>query len=220
MASCVCKSWSIFMSSDHLWKPICFTHYPSLSSLSLTDPTISYCRLYALAHQSTKRRYPSPPRISLDDLVFAVDIFDGNSHSLSLANAGKDLDIHRHGVFRFEVDVQTGDVGAFELSTEMKVTWTIILKGWKGIFSMMECKGKGRLVSGCEQWFMEDLPAPGCCLNAGASGLAAELGLGFSDGTKIRVEKVSMGIMNVGSCRYFSVDEDLRYLQHFLLPDL
>ncbi|KAF6144468.1 hypothetical protein GIB67_024695 [Kingdonia uniflora] len=60
----------------------------------------------------------------------------------------------------------------------------------------------------------------------GRNGLMAELGLGFSEGVgdsdgklveKVsRVEKVTMGVLNVFSCRYVNVDEGLRYLQSFL----
>ncbi|XP_042515226.1 probable F-box protein At5g04010 [Macadamia integrifolia] len=189
IASCVCKSWSISMSLDDLWKP------------PINQPSVAI-----LAHLA----YP------IDDLVFAIEIFDiGSCRTLVLTNDGRDLDTHRRGVFRFEVDVQSSDVGARELSTEMMVvTWPVVLKGWKGIFSMMVCKVKGMLVPGGEKWFTEELPAPGCCVYAGASGLVSELGLGFSDGSKMRrVEKVSIGIMNIGSCRYLSVDDGLRYLQ-------
>nr|DAD18574.1 TPA_asm: hypothetical protein HUJ06_020037 [Nelumbo nucifera] len=86
MASCVCKSWSVSMSSDHLWKPICFTHYPSLSTLRFLDTAVSYHRLFAPGQSSCRHclRSPSVPHISLDHLIFTMDIIHGDSNILTL----------------------------------------------------------------------------------------------------------------------------------------
>ncbi|KAF6173760.1 hypothetical protein GIB67_025693 [Kingdonia uniflora] len=243
VASCVCKSWLISMSSNHLWKPFCFYHFPSLSALHLTYPTISYKHLYSLGYVSSSRRLQNPvkPRISLDDLVFIVDVFDGDSHVFSMLKNGEHLS-HVNGcdgMFRFDVDVDV-DVNAygekglvFEMSKCVRVRWTVVLKHWRGVFVMMDCKGKkgkGSLDAGGAQWFSEDLHSTGCCEHSndgiGRNGLMAELGLGFSEGVgdsdgklveKVsRVEKVTMGVLNVFSCRYVNVDEGLRYLQSFL----
>ncbi|XP_010246255.1 PREDICTED: probable F-box protein At5g04010 [Nelumbo nucifera] len=225
MASCVCKSWSVCMSSDHLWKPICFTHYPSLSTLRLLDSAVSYHRLFALGQSSCRRRLRSPsvPHISLDHLIFTMDIIHGDSNILTLVKSGSDLNNRWNGVFRFDIELHGGNRSIIEMSEEVRVTWTVVLKGWRGVFSMMDRKEKGRLVAAGERWFSEELPSLGCCSNAVSSSLVAELGLGFSyasDGDKKRrVEKVSMGILSVVSWGYLGIDDGLRYLQHFLLPD-
>ncbi|OVA11684.1 hypothetical protein BVC80_8979g38 [Macleaya cordata] len=271
IASCVCKSWFISMSSDQLWKPLCFTHYPSLSSLyhhhhynyptttttTTTATTLSYRRLYALGHISSKLRRlrnPSIPRISLNHLIFAVDIFNGNSdHIFTLGKAGDDLiRFNNNGVFHFDVDVDFDDddddvsrSSTVEMwsGEMMRVTWSIVMKGWRGVFMVMDCTGSGGMSvgGGGERWFSEELPSsPGCCCccssnyskNCERSGLVAELGLGFSsiDGNTTtgsegeeevkmrRVEKVRMGVLSVGSWRYTSLNDALLYFQHFLLP--
>ncbi|XP_058078755.1 probable F-box protein At5g04010 [Magnolia sinica] len=223
IASCVCKPWFISMSHDHLWKPICLSHYPSLSSLHLVDPTIPYRRLFALGYLASmhRRRYPPEPRISLHDLIFTVDVFCNDARLLSIAEAGEDLDDGRSGVFRFDVCISDDDdrVATIDKEDGVKVAWTVVSKGWKAAFFMMEGKGNGKLVGRNERWFSEELPSPGCCSTTVTSGLVAELGLGFCGGDGKRVvEKVSLGLMSVLSWRYVSVDDGLRYLQHFLLP--
>ncbi|KAH7845121.1 hypothetical protein Vadar_017713 [Vaccinium darrowii] len=90
------------------------------------------------------------------------------------------------------------------------------------------CKGKGGFVGGSDGWFTEELPPPGCCLGGGGtgSGLVADLRFGLraeeggsgSGGRKVVVEKVGVGMLNVTCWRYLSVDDALRYLQHFLMP--
>jgi hypothetical protein len=44
-------------------------------------------------------------------------------------------------------------------------------------------------------------------------------GCGESDdgGGKVRVGKISVGILNVDDWRYVGIEDGLRYLQHFLL---
>ncbi|CAK9319561.1 unnamed protein product [Citrullus colocynthis] len=63
MASCVCKSWSIAMASNHLWEPILAANFPSLSNVIVsstnTSPPISFRRLFNLGHIATTRRRPS-----------------------------------------------------------------------------------------------------------------------------------------------------------------
>lgn len=104
----------------------------------------------------------------------------------------------------------------------LTVAWKAVLSGWRGVLSMIDCRGNGKLVGGSERWFSDELPAPGCCggMSRGAMGVVAEMGLGFCGGVegKMKVEKVSMGLRSVWNWRYVSVEEGLRYLQHFLLP--
>lgn len=61
-----------------------------------------------------------------------------------------------------------------------------------------------------EAWAAERLPAPGC----GGAKMEAEVVVEVT-GEERLVEKVRFGVML--ECRYVSIDEGLRYLQHFLL---
>ncbi|KAJ8648746.1 hypothetical protein MRB53_001769 [Persea americana] len=229
MASCVCKSWSAYMSSDHLWKPLCLSHYPSLSSLRLIDPTVSYRRLFSLGHTAANRdhRPHSKPHISLSDLLFTIDVFHNDSLLLSLAKSSDELDRldtdRQSGVFHFGVSVEDVAAEVPRSGEGLKVAWTAVLKGWRGVFSLIDCKGNGKLVGGRERWFSEELPAPGCCgaVATGGMGVVAEVGLEFCGGVgegKMKVEKVSMGLLSIVSWRYLSVEDGLRYLHYFLLP--
>lgn len=109
-----------------------------------------------------------------------------------------------------------------ETLEEVKITWNVVLRGWQGVFTMIDCEEKMNLRAGSGGWFSDSLPSTGCCSSEmAASGIVADLKLGFcrmreSDG-KIRVDKVSVGILSVVNWRYVSVDDGLRYLQHFLL---
>ncbi|KAH7511798.1 hypothetical protein FEM48_Zijuj12G0020800 [Ziziphus jujuba var. spinosa] len=236
IASCVCKSWSISMSSDHLWKPICANHFPSLSNL---HPTVSYRRLYATAHSSSKHRLqlktPSKPRLSLADLIFAVNIVPKsccNSNMVALTVTGDELAVDPNEVFKF--DLQVNDYYdderpcMLEAMEEVKISWNIVLKGWRGVFTMMDCHGKVSFSPGGDGWFSGELPPAGCCCSIGSttSGIVADLKVGYctrrgnSSGAagKVRIEKVSLGILNVLNWRYVTLEDGLRYLQHFLLP--
>lgn len=91
---------------------------------------------------------------------------------------------------------------------------------------MMDCDGKVSFSPGSEGWFSEELPSPGCCSSSAAtSGIVADLKVGFCtgresgiDGGKVRIEKVSLGILSILNWRYITLQDGLRYLQHFLLP--
>ncbi|KAF3442481.1 hypothetical protein FNV43_RR16397 [Rhamnella rubrinervis] len=152
-------SWDV--QSDHLWKRICTTHFPSLSNLQLittTNPAVSYRQLYAIAYASSKRRLktPSKPHLSLQDLIFAVNI------STTKSNRRR---------WRY-------------LATHSKPIETVSFS------------------PAAEGWFSEELPSPGCCSSAVASGIVADLKVGFcrrresSDG-KVTIERVSLGILRV-----------------------
>ncbi|WOG98057.1 hypothetical protein DCAR_0417398 [Daucus carota subsp. sativus] len=234
-ASCVSKLWASSMSSDHLWKSVCTTHFPSLSNL---HPSISYRRIYALGLASAKRRRQPPPepRLSIDDLLFAVTIPPGKSRdgSITILKPFSELENHPEGRFRF--DVSLNDVVSEKLMVDeeddgdMKISSSIVMRGYESVFRVLDRKGK---TSRREWWFTEELPSAGCCFCNGASGLLAEITLVFGEtvvvvtgsGTEKKerkkkvVEKVRIGVMNVVSTwRYATVDDALRYLQHFLLP--
>ena len=224
ISSCVSRSWSISMSSDHLWQPICSAHFPSLCNLRAADPTVPYRRLYAIGYVSVKRRLrsPSKPRLSLDDVVFAIDVQCRDSGIVTIAKPASDLEPDPNGLFRFDMEVCEPPRMAKVLAG-VRVMWSVVLKGWQGVFSMMECKRKGSFVPDVEGWFSSELPAPVCCSGRVGSGLVADLRLGFCGaedgrGGRVRVGKVGVGVLSVVSWRYVSVDDALRYLQHFLSP--
>ncbi|KAK2969177.1 hypothetical protein RJ640_027627 [Escallonia rubra] len=192
-ATCVCKTWSISMSSDQLWGPICSTHFPTLSNLRAVNPAVPYRRLYALGHASAKRRgrQPQTPRLSLDKVIFAVELCSGGSHVVTTVKPGSELSVDPHGLFRFDIDVLDENLLELEALEGMKLTWNVVLKGFGGVFTMMDCTGKGSFVSGSDGWFSEELPSSGCCFSSGTSGLVADLRLGLRDiGGRMKVEKV------------------------------
>ncbi|MCD7459279.1 hypothetical protein HAX54_040538 [Datura stramonium] len=220
IASCVCKSWSISMTLDQIWQPLCCSHYPSLSRLhnftttmdnSSSTSTVSYRRLYALGQRACNRRLkqPSKPCISLNNIIFALNIYKNSACMVSLIKHGRQLSFDKKGVFRFDIDLErrisgfatdmkNGDLGSFDTLGDVRVTWDVILEGYKGVFNVMNCKGKGRFVLGLEGWFSEELPPPGCCSSDTVSGLVADLRLGLKveDG-RAMVEKMSAGILSI-----------------------
>ncbi|KAL2535017.1 putative F-box protein [Abeliophyllum distichum] len=222
IASCVCKSWSISFSSDHLWQPICAAQYPSLSTLrAAANAAVSYRKLYALGYMSEKRRVQKPPKphLSLQDIMFAIDIHNTRSCIVTSIQPGGELEVDKNGVFRFDIDIKSDKLVAFEALDSLRITWNVVMNGFESVFTMMDCKGKGNFVLGLEGWFSKELPLPGCCSSGGASGLVADLRLGLTvSGGRVVVEKMSVGVLSVVSWRYVWVDDVLRYLQHFLLP--
>ncbi|KAG6779016.1 hypothetical protein POTOM_015380 [Populus tomentosa] len=140
--------------------------------------------------------------------------------------------VDSNGIFRFAVDIDLESSLKKEAIREIKVTWNVVLRGWKAVFIMMEsCGGKASLVPEAEDLFSKELPLPGCCSNmVTASSLVAELKLGFcsenctdeeegiEDDGKFKRGKLSLAIMNTKHWRYLSMDDALRHLQHFLLP--
>ncbi|KAK1278812.1 hypothetical protein QJS04_geneDACA016637 [Acorus gramineus] len=97
MASCVSKQWQLIMSSDHLWRPIFFSHHHSLSTLHPPNNK-PYHHLFSSMH-----RKPNPPRpsISVSDLIIAVDVFRDNTPMLTVAKPWEDLVEAVGGVFRY-----------------------------------------------------------------------------------------------------------------------
>ncbi|KAK9289461.1 hypothetical protein L1049_007616 [Liquidambar formosana] len=203
IASCVCKSWLNCMSSDQHWNSVCSTHYPSLFNLKLTHPAVPYRRLYALGHTASKRRLqnPSKPHISLENLVFAIDIQNHDSHIATISIPGEDLVCSQNELFQFDINVGQERSTAIAVLEGVKVTWNIVLKGWRGVFCVMDCEGKASFVNGTEGWFSVELPPPGCCSSEIASGLLADLRLGFRSGCEsggmLRLENVGVGLLSV-----------------------
>lgn len=225
LASCVSKSWRQAMSSDHLWRRICQSHYPTLSSLHRLDPSISYRRLFSMARSSYSGRSHAPPpdpRVKLHHVSFVVDVDIGSFRVLSLVRPGDALHVDPDGIFRFDIDVGDHSVTA-PASEVVRVGWWVVGREWTGVFGMVGDRAKGRSMGPSGRWFSEELPACGCCMLGQASGLVAEVGLGFGEGglgskEMVRLETVKLGLLSVVSWRYVSVNQGLRYLQHFLLP--
>ncbi|RDY04679.1 putative F-box protein, partial [Mucuna pruriens] len=221
IASCVSKSWFSSMSSDTIWKPILATHFPSLSTLP-HSATVAFRLLFAMGYEAStrRRRRPSRPSLSLHDLVFAVSIFTRDRSVVSTAWSCDVLRADAPGVFRFGIGCDGGVLR--EGMEEVRVTWNVVLKGWRGVFTMMERDGKVGFVPGGEGWFSQELPAPGCCSGAVASAVVADLTVrmcGGKGGDGVRVDRVSVGILSVVDWRYVGVEDGLRYLQHFLLTN-
>ncbi|XP_059645871.1 probable F-box protein At5g04010 [Cornus florida] len=226
MASCVCKSWSITMSSEYLWKQICTTHFPSISNLRAVDPAVPYRRLYAIGYESVKRRLREPlkPRLSLADIIFTIDIVHlGTSRVVTIVKPGGELDIVPYGLFRFYIELEDDDddhMVVFDaLEDDLKFTWNVVLGGFKGVFTVMDvCKGKG-CFKGTEGWFLVDVPS---CFSGVTTHteFKAEIKLGLRSSNwgheKMVIEKLSVGALSVMGWRYASMDDVLRYLQHFL----
>ncbi|KAA0047228.1 hypothetical protein IC582_020093 [Cucumis melo] len=246
-ASCVCKSWSLSMASDHLWEPIFTANFPSLFNLAsapTSSPPVSFRRLFGLGYIAAARRRPAQlkPTLSLSDLVFVISISftdkdqsiiacDGVNKeekaprpqsSLTVVKHGEELPVERNGLFKFDINLNENGaapvvIGARE---EVEVVWNIVLEGWRGVFTMIECGGRVGMAPRADGWFSEELPAAGCCPNAVSGGIVGDLRLGLcgngGGSNKVRIESVSVGMMSVVSWRYVSLDDGLMYLQHFL----
>ncbi|GMJ02341.1 hypothetical protein like AT5G04010 [Hibiscus trionum] len=217
IASCVSKSWSQALSLDHVWLPLCASRFPSLSNLKISYPSVPYRRLYAIGLAAFKRRHkpPSKPRLSIDHLVFAVELSSKGVPIFAVAEDGAEVNkIQGNQVFKFDIDVNHGCFSGIDSLEELNITWDVVLKGWEAVFKMMDCKGKLSCAA-AEGWFWEELPSPGCCSSEEGSGIVADVKVGI--GADMKVEKVRVGLLRVVDWRYLSIEDGLRYLQHFLL---
>lgn len=228
VASCVSKSWHTCMASDHIWQPFCTSHYPSLSNLKITHPFVSYHRLYAMAYVAAKLRArgPSEPRFSIDSLIFDIHILGtkDNHPLVKIAKPGNEFCYDHNGLFRFDFGANDYEFlsSVNGLLEDVRITWNVVLKDWSAAFTMMDHEGKVRYSPGSKGWFSPELPPPRCCSSDSTSGIVADLKLEFCSekdcGGKVRVDKVSVGILNVVDWRYVIVEDGIRYLQHFLFP--
>ncbi|XVE95856.1 hypothetical protein REPUB_Repub02eG0170100 [Reevesia pubescens] len=222
MAACVCKSWCLAMSLDHIWQPLCSSRFPSLSNLKFSYPSVPYHRLYVIGLAASKRRFkpPSKPRLSLENLVFAIELSTLRAPVITIAESAIKIinnNVQGNEVFKFNIDVNHDFFSGIQALEEMRITWNLVLEGWEAVFTMMDCQGKlSYTAEAVEVWFSEGLPSPGCCSTDVGSGIVADLKLEFS--AELKVEKVSVGMLRCVDWRYVSIDDGLRYLQHFLLP--
>ncbi|KAK8649254.1 hypothetical protein V6N13_129987 [Hibiscus sabdariffa] len=212
-ASCVSKSWSQALSLDLVWQPLCASRFPSLSHLKISHPSVPYHRLYVIGLAAFKRRQKPPPkpRLSIDNLVFAIELSSKGVPVFAVAEAASKINnIQGNQVFKFDIGVNNNCFGGInECLEEMSITWNVVLEGWGAVFTMMDCRRK----TAAEGWFWEELPGPGCCSRDVGSGMVADVKVGSGAD-----RKVSVGILRVGDWRYVSMEDGLRYLQHFLLP--
>ncbi|GER35962.1 F-box protein [Striga asiatica] len=225
-AAFVSRSWSAAMSADHFWGPFCHAAFPSLCCLRATA-AVPYSRIYSLGVAASERlrRSPPEPRISVGDLTFSVDavLFDGGGRVAAEVVPAARTRPSACGVFEFEMDVAAaaGGAAAFTAEDRLRITWNVAFGGFKSVFTAMECGGKGSFVVG-QGWFSKELPAAeGGVVGGEGSGLVAELRLGLREvgGGRMVVEKITVGIMSAMSWRFVRVDDALRYLEYFLLPE-
>ncbi|XP_047331812.1 probable F-box protein At5g04010 [Impatiens glandulifera] len=227
LASCVSKTWQVSMSSDHLWEPLCLLHFPSISTLRTTDPSISFRRLYSIGHTSAIRRlriFPEP-LLTLNNLIFTVtaqvtkaDTSRGSGVVNVVAMVARRLEPTLDGMFWFDLEINDGPWLSRRALNKIRLTWNVTLEGYGVIFTMLDCKES--VGPGIDGWMSEELPSTMCCcsrLDGSSSGLVAEgqLEMKEKDG-KVRAEKVGVGILSLVSWRYVGIEDGLRYLEHFL----
>ncbi|KAF3442320.1 hypothetical protein FNV43_RR16236 [Rhamnella rubrinervis] len=182
--------------------------------------------LWPSMRPSARSPMPSKPQLSLNDLIFAIDLHGASWLSglspISITKPCSELNVNPDALFQFDIvlDREEEDVKFLKNNggDDIKVTWNIVKKDWR-IFTMIDGASKqtssGR--EGLEKGFTKELPATGCCLSAvESSGIVAELRLQFG---KESLEKMTLGLMNTHSWRYVSVDDGLRCLQYFLDRD-
>ncbi|KMT15110.1 hypothetical protein BVRB_3g062290 [Beta vulgaris subsp. vulgaris] len=232
IASCVSKTWAHCFSSDHLWDPLCITHFPSLSSLTTVATALPRHRLYALGHTAALRRQRKPrkPRLSLDRLLFHLSVHLPGG-AVDILKPCSDMQRDMHGMFRFDVEVEEEREWSLDELKAATVTWTVVERDWKAVFTVAEESG-GKLASAIDGIFSKELPSPGCCSTTMSSGLVADIRVGLKDeqdeiccnigssrskgSRKNRIEKVSVGVLSVLNWRHVTLEDGLFYLEKFL----
>ncbi|KAJ6935944.1 hypothetical protein NC652_010856 [Populus alba x Populus x berolinensis] len=137
-ASCVSKSWPESFSSEDIWRPICSVHYPSVYNLKLVDPALlspplRYCLHGSLQAPASKanKTPPAPKGPPLRHQCKYRRVF----HFIHPIQT------------MFAVDIDLESSLKKEAIREIKVTWNVVLRGWKAVFNMMEsCSGKASFV--------------------------------------------------------------------------
>ncbi|XP_010555766.1 PREDICTED: probable F-box protein At5g04010 [Tarenaya hassleriana] len=213
IASCVSKTWNLSFSSDQLWRSLCATRHPYLSAVKTASPAISYTRLYSIAESAARHRHlvkrEPKPKISLSDLTFVAHVWGTNVNTTAVKH-GKDIMVPPGGPFWFSVDVNHHD-GSSGDTTEAKVTWNVVFRESESVFTMVDCVTELPMIT----LFSQDLPAPEYCLFSSGSGLAAVVKIQLNHDW---IKRMGLGILNRVDSRYLNVDEALRYLERFLLP--
>lgn len=85
----VCRQWRDIARDDYFWKCACAKRWPSICKRSL--PALSYYQLF-LTFSRTQRPQPLlPPRLSLNDLEFYIDLWSDRELIFSEAISGSVL---------------------------------------------------------------------------------------------------------------------------------
>ncbi|KAG6398380.1 hypothetical protein SASPL_139838 [Salvia splendens] len=76
LATCmsVCKQWREIAQDDYLWKCLCANRWPSVCKQS-SPPILSYHKLFKSFYKRKRNRPLLPPKLSLKDLEFYIDIW-------------------------------------------------------------------------------------------------------------------------------------------------
>ncbi|GMI67440.1 hypothetical protein like AT5G39250 [Hibiscus trionum] len=76
LAACmaVCKQWRHVARDDYIWKCVCAKRWPSVCKRP-SPPTATYYKLYRTFYKRQHQRTLLPPRLSLNDLEFFIDIW-------------------------------------------------------------------------------------------------------------------------------------------------
>lgn len=76
LAKCmlVCKQWQEIAQDDYFWKCLCVKRWPSVCKRQC-PPMITYYKLFQKFYRRQHRRSLLPPRLSLSDLEFYIDIW-------------------------------------------------------------------------------------------------------------------------------------------------
>nr|XP_025877609.1 DNA-(apurinic or apyrimidinic site) lyase, chloroplastic isoform X1 [Oryza sativa Japonica Group] len=212
-ASCVSTACREAFTAEDLWSKLLRSQYPSALGLlpmqgngddASGRSSSPYRRLFALFRSaSARRRALPPPRLALDDVTFAIDIFAASGeNTLSFVVAARDA-IAKTGRFQFEVDL-TGRNAAVGRGEFWSVRWTALRAGLIGFaplaVEMMDAKApaaRARALFGGatgETWATGCLPAPGC----GGATVEAEVVFEVSSEERL-LEKVRFGVM--AQCR-------------------
>ena len=84
-----------------------------------------------------------------------------DSNIASIESPCDALSVDAPGMFRFDVVYNCAVLR--EGVEEVRMAWNMVLRGWKGVFTMMERMGKMGFRLDGEGWFSQELPALGCC---------------------------------------------------------
>ncbi|XP_059318062.1 F-box protein At5g39250-like [Lycium ferocissimum] len=76
LANCmlVCKQWRDAAQDDYLWKSLCSKIWPSFCKRQ-SPPTLTYYKLFQTFYKRQCHRSVPPPKLTLNDLEFYIDIW-------------------------------------------------------------------------------------------------------------------------------------------------
>ncbi|CAK9186021.1 unnamed protein product [Ilex paraguariensis] len=76
LAACmvVCRQWQEIAKDDYFWKCLCAKRWPSICKQP-SPPIVTYYKLFQTFYKRQHQRTLPPPRLSLNDLEFYIDIW-------------------------------------------------------------------------------------------------------------------------------------------------